>query len=126
MSGALKLTGFAELEKRLLAMGQGVPAALAQAMLEWGNEVIGKAKTYVPVRTGKLRDSGFAEVEQGSGRVLLHLGFNTDYALAVHEDMSRHHPHGQSHFLQRALNEMQQSLAAFCAKRVPELLGRAA
>jgi hypothetical protein len=44
------------------------------------------------------------------------IGFNTDYAAAVHEILTNHHPIGQAKYLHRAVEEIKPRLGGFIAK----------
>ena len=81
------------------------------------------------VKTGALQGSGTpgrsatdiaaehpAEFEEGKLRK--EIGFNTDYAAAVHENLEAHHDVGQAKFLEAAMNENQSKMAPFVAEAV--------
>lgn len=121
MSGG-DLKGGRELRAKLQAMATGMPGAIAAALLEWGYSVMGQSVRLVPVCTGRLRSSAYVEVQEESGRLVLHLGYGTDYALIVHERLDVRHPHGQAKYLQQPLEAALAGFGAFMAARVPELL----
>jgi len=86
-------------------------------MYEAGLVVFRKSQRYVPVKTNKLRQSGFVETRRGFGGAigaLLNLGgqwnvvigYTAAYAALVHEiDKSYRRPGSSWKFLAKALNE---------------------
>lgn len=79
-----------------------------------GEHILGQAQKLAPVDTGALKASATSEPAkvQGGGFVKV-IGFNTDYAAAVHERMDLHHPQGQSKFLETAIRVNQQRLQSY-------------
>lgn len=89
-------------------------AAAARAVGVFGEAVMGKAQRLAPVDTGTLKGSGVTDdpvIEDG--RIRSEVGFNTDYAAAVHERLDLHHPQGQAKFLEAPMREMAPKLAGF-------------
>lgn len=64
-----------------------------RAAYQWCEDVMGESKEkYVPVNTGRLMGTGkVSEPEQQGSKIVVVMGYNTDYAMAVHEDMSKRH-----------------------------------
>lgn len=71
-------------------------------------DLLRKSRDKAPVLTGALRDSGFADIEDkgvGNG-IVITVGFDTPYALRMHESHYRpSHPGTGRKYLQRALDE---------------------
>ena len=60
--------------------------------------VLEEAQKNCPVDTGKLRDSGKI-TDSGTDYKIV---FDTDYAIYVHEDLTKHHDNGEAKFLEKA------------------------
>jgi hypothetical protein len=65
------------------------------------DEVLQDSNSMCPVDTGKLRDSGRVETDGSTGSIT----YDADYAIYVHEDMSKRHPDGQAKFLETAIGK---------------------
>jgi hypothetical protein len=106
------LAGFAQAKER-------ARAAALKAINEFGEHVIGDAQQMVPVDTGALAASGttLPAVEKGN-TVEKVIGFNTDYAAAVHERLDVHHEQGQAKYLETAVRENASKLSQYVADRV--------
>jgi len=73
----------------------------------FASDVIGRAQELCPVRTGTLQSSATTTIPVVSAmKIFCTIGFNTDYAAAVHEILDRHHPQGQAKFLENAMREL--------------------
>lgn len=94
-------------------------ARARQRMEQFAQHVLGDAQQITPVKTGALQASGTAgavEIE-GTGNIKAVLGFNTDYAAAVHERLDVHHEApGQAKFLETAIRNNQTKLAPFVGR----------
>lgn len=85
--------------------------AVAPALYTKANKIMTEAKKLTPVDTGALRSSGHVEPPVISGQsVEVALGFNTPYALYVHENLAAHHPVGQAKYLETPMVEAAKSL----------------
>ncbi len=86
-------------------------AAGRQALDEAGEHVLGEAQRYCPMDTGSLRESGTTlPAKVSAAKVTKIIGFDTDYAAAVHErtDMTfstTRNPEAQNKYLERAMRE---------------------
>jgi len=79
-------------------------AAARQALGEFAQHTIGDAQVLTPVDTEALQDSGIALPVTGDrDGISAELGFNTSYAMAVHERLELNHPVGQAKYLETAL-----------------------
>ena len=80
--------------------------------------------------SGALRDSGVVgEVEMGAGTITVELGYNTDYAAAVHEVLEANHqypgainPNAQAKYLSTPIAERADQFAPFVAEQMREAL----
>jgi hypothetical protein len=90
-----------------------IPAA-TRAVDQFGNHVIGKAQKLAPVETGALKASGIAQEPVVRGTSIDQvIGFNTNYAAAVHERLDLHHPQGQAKFLETPMRTEARKLIPF-------------
>ena len=98
------------------AGGQQLAAAV-RGVDRFGEHVIGDAQELAPVLTGALKASGTTDpaVVRGS-HVSKEIGFNTDYAAAVHEVLTAHHPQGQAKYLETAMRDDQSKFGAYVEK----------
>ena len=74
---------------------------------------------------GALKASGSTEPARIEGELVTKkIGFNTDYAAAVHERLDLHHePPGQAKFLETALRENAPKMAEFVGNEVKAAMG---
>lgn len=66
-----------------------------------GRKVVSDAKAITPVDTGRLRNSIRHEVSDDNVEV----GSDVEYALYVHEDLTKFHPVGEAKFIEKALRK---------------------
>jgi hypothetical protein len=103
----------ADVMKNLDLVLNSIKGMTPAVLLETLEPILEQAMIYCPVKTGALRDSGYITVDQeGLGGVIsAEIGFAKggipDYAIYVHEDMTKHHePPTQAKFLQTAVDEV--------------------
>ncbi len=118
----------ASLEKEALPR---VRQAAAQALVDFADHIHSLAAVLVPKQTGTLGRSWTVEplVLEGWHTVLL-VGFNTDYAAAVHERLTNyysgmpihHDPPTQWKYLETPLRAEHATLAPLVMKRMQEAL----
>ncbi len=118
---SLDLSGF------LKGMDEGRKLQLAAAQRAvdvFAEHVIGDAQQLAPVDTGALQASGTTlPIESEGDSIVKEIGFNTDYAAAVHENMVAHHDIGQPKYLTTALDQNASKLGPFIAAKVKEATG---
>jgi hypothetical protein len=123
-----------EFLKRLAEGGEIVRAAASKALDQFAEQVVGDAQQLCPVKTGTLKGSGIkgrnaravaADVPLVDNGDTLEktVGFNTNYAAAVHERLDATHKDGQAKFLEASLRNNQPKLAPFVGGRVKKALG---
>lgn len=95
--------------------------AAAGGLQQAAEEVLKRSDADVPVQTGRLRGSGRVSVDKRTLEVSI--SYDTDYAVEVHEDMSRHHPHGHAKYLENALNEARASALEEVGRRIRQAWG---
>jgi hypothetical protein len=117
------LLGSDQLKAALLALGVRAPQVLAAALYQEAETIMTKAKELTPVKSGFLRGTGHPEppVMQGDA-VTVTLGFGTDYAVYVHENLTARHPVGQAKFLEQPVLEWADVAEARLAARVGHAL----
>jgi hypothetical protein len=83
-------------------------------------KVIGDARKICPIKTGRLSDSGTVEEPTVSGAMIeCVMGFNTNYAIFVHENLNAHHADGkQAKFLEVSIQNNGPKFAPFMAKEM--------
>jgi len=78
--------------------------AAARAVDRFSHHVLGEAQVLCPVDTGALKASATAtDPVDNNALITQEIGFNTNYAAAVHERLDVHHPNGQAKFLETAM-----------------------
>ncbi len=90
----------------LEALKRRVEDGAGDALKAWADDVleVTKADGVVPVDTGRLRESGFVEGPLvGSGKAACRIGFDTEYALLVHEQPQSARKTGRSKFLETTI-----------------------
>jgi hypothetical protein len=100
----IEITGAKQAQSRFLAIARKTPQLVAGVMLTQAEATMTLAKSLTPVDTGALRSSGQVDIPSIGMRSVVTMGFHTDYAIFVHEDLSAHHPVGQAKFLETAVN----------------------
>jgi hypothetical protein len=94
------------------------------AVDQFAEHVLGDAQQLTPVATGALQASGTTSpAEVKSESITKQIGFNTDYAAAVHENMDAHHDVGQAQYLTTALRENAPKLGPFLQSKLKEVTG---
>jgi len=99
-----------------------IPAAL-KAVDDFGEHVLGVAQADCPVKTGALQNSGttLPAVMVGSA-ITKTIGFNTNYAAAVHENLEAHHTQGHAKYLANAILSQGPKLESFAEKEIKDAL----
>lgn len=104
------------------ADGKARQAAL-RAINQFGAHVLGEAQKLAPIDTGNLKNSDVSvPAELHGDQVTKVIGFNAEYAAAVHERLNVHHNQGQAKYLNKAVMDNQPKLDSFVADRVREAL----
>lgn len=83
---------FRELDK----VTRTVTADALQGATEAGGQILEIAQRNCPVKTGRLKNSGYVHVLGYE----VEIGFTADYAATVHEDTSASHDTGEAKFLE--------------------------
>ena len=103
----LNLTGWADLERQFQWILKYAPKSAMAGLLALGEKIMAIATQMVPVDTGQLRRSGYVAPEDIIHEGVVEVGFGTDYAVYVHENVSAAHVTGEARFLQKAVYAVQ-------------------
>jgi hypothetical protein len=102
---------------------QRAETAAVRAVNKAANHTIGQAQKLAPVDTGALKASGTAlPAENNDGQITATIGFNTDYAAAVHERLDLYHKQGQAKFLEVPLRQMEVKFKDFVMEEIRKSL----
>lgn len=103
MSG---VRGFDSIRRALERFAREAPEALAAAVYQEGLAIEANATKRTPVDTGRLRATHYVTppVRQGD-RLVVEVGYGTEYAVYVHEVTDAAHGTGEAKFLEKAMNE---------------------
>lgn len=116
MAGGMDMSGL------LRGLGEGRRRMLAEVVTSvdvFAEHVVGDAQQLAPVDTGALKASGTTLPAEVHGeRVRKEVGFNTEYAAAVHEDLDAQHDQGQAKYLTAALQANAPKLGPFVQGRL--------
>jgi len=121
MSNGVNINGFL---KSLDKYSERQQAAIARAIEIFAWAVIGRAQELAPVETGALKASATVEspvIE--ATNIFCTIGFNVEYAAAVHEILDKHHPQGQAKFLETAMREFAPKLKGFIEAELKKEFG---
>jgi len=99
-----------------------IPAGL-RAVDQFGEHVLGQAQQITPVKTGALQNSATSEPARMAGDdISKTIGFNTDYAAAVHERLDLAHMQGQAKYLETAMRAHARKLRPFVESEMKKAL----
>lgn len=91
-----------EFQRRMAEYFRRAPQEALAELHDSGEAIIADAQVHCPVEWGTLQGSGTVDdsrLDQGE----VTMGFNTNYAAAVHENMDAHHSQGEAKFLENAV-----------------------
>lgn len=124
MAGGLRVKGKANVQRNLRKLAKKYPNAAVAGLFKEEMNMIGEAKVRTPVDTGRLRSSGHAVKPEIKGNEISgQIGFDTNYAAAVHERTELHHTVGEAKFLENAMNEEQGGMADRIARYIEGAVG---
>jgi hypothetical protein len=118
----------ADVSKFLQGLGAARAAQLgaaARAVGQFAAHTVGDAQEICPKKTGALKASGtWTDPEVDGEKISLEVGFNTNYAAAVHERLNAHHEApGQAKYLETAMKADTPQFAPFVAAKVKAATG---
>jgi hypothetical protein len=93
---------------------------------QFGEWLIGRSQRLTPVKTGAMQASATTEPARLEGTMIVkRIGFNTNYAAAVHENLSAHHAVGQAKFLEVPMREDGPKFSGFVGNAIKNGSGAA-
>lgn len=95
-----------DIKRNIADYEKRIKRAKLSAMTEVAINVESDAVNLAPKKTGNLRNSAYKKADENSAQV----GFTADYAPQVEFDDEAHHPIGQAHYLQTAVNQNESSV----------------
>lgn len=116
-----KVSGIAEVEKRLAQLADDLVNQAGHALRVEGELIMTEAKKRTPVDTGALRASGHVTGPDDSKSQKVRLAFGgaaAPYAVFVHENLNARHHVGRAKFLESAALEAAPKMADRIAKRI--------
>lgn len=94
-----------------------------RAVGQFGEHVLGVAQEDCPVETGTLQNSATSQPAKRIGDgIEKTIGFNTDYAAAVHERLDVHHSQGNAKYLENAMKTETPKLLPFVGEEMKKAL----
>jgi len=123
---AKRITRVEEIENDWMKLERAFPGIVKRALENVVEDTImAESAGEVPVRTGQLRRSGTVEdATFGKGRISITFGYNTEYAVRVHEDLKmRHKPPTKAKYLEDPVKRHIPDLAQKVLAEVNRLLG---
>lgn len=104
MNLTVKTTGLKEISARINAEVKRMHRVTMDGLLAGGLQVQRTAQGRTPVDVGNLKASAYTRKAQ-SGGMAVEVGYTSDYAIYVHEDLQARHEVGQAKFLTSALRD---------------------
>jgi hypothetical protein len=105
---SVEVTGLDKLIENLQQYGQKALQAIGAEMFIEAEATMTESKQEVPVDTGALRASGTVLLPVITAQdVVVEMGYGgpaVNYAVFVHEDLTKHHPTGKAKFLEEPVN----------------------
>lgn len=118
-SKQIQVHGLEQVEANIQRLINGNWNDAKKAFLQETNIVHGEAQKETPVEFGVLRRSGSVdEIKETKKEYDLMIGFHTDYAAAVHENLEARHPKGKAKYLEDPLMARVDDIPKNIAKRI--------
>lgn len=107
-----RIEGADKVLANMLKFGGGLETKAISALHAEANNILKEAMDQCPVETGTLRRSGTVdEPKVNKKNITVEIGFNTEYAAAVHERIGARHKIGKAKYLEDPVNEAAPGLA---------------
>jgi len=100
MGASVKVTGIAELVRKLEAHKGRFATSFERGMKKGGLYLQRRSQKLVPIDTGTLRNSAYTRATGKGFGVVVHVGYTANYAIFVHENLEAHHIKGIAKFLE--------------------------
>lgn len=95
---------FSEFNASLAAFNLRFPSEAGLMTWQVGQAILSAAQKRTPVKWSTLQNSGLSDPKD-AGPLKYEIGFNTEYAAAVHERLELRHTQGQAKYLEAAIRE---------------------
>jgi hypothetical protein len=119
MRKTFTVSGSEEIMRNLRSKTKDKWQETVDAFIDISEEIMAESVERCPVKTGTLRRSATVQVAKQTDTVCeIKLGYNTEYAIYVHENLEAHHPIGEAKFLENPVNEHAKNIASDICKRV--------
>ena len=108
MDGTICIEGAQGIIKAFRVLSRRYRAAFGSALYMQAQVIMAQSKRLVPVDTGRLRATGYVGPPESRGlfKMVVQLGYGTEYALPVHENEdARHTPGLTAKFLEKPAND---------------------
>lgn len=121
----MNVTGAPEVIAQLKRYQAAYPAATGAALMQEGQAIEAASVPLVPVDTGNLRSKHYTSPPVASGKgPEVTVGYGTDYALPVHENMKAKHKVGQAKYLEVPFKAAFAGFSERMVSRIMELIGQ--
>lgn len=118
-SKQIQVHGLEQVEANIQRLINGNWNDAKKGLLQETNGVLKDAIPQTPIEFGPLRWSGAVdEIKETKTEYELMIGFHTDYAAAVHENLEAHHPKGKAKYLEDPLMARVDDIPKNIAKRI--------
>src|SRR5260370_28876517 len=116
----MRLRGIDELQQKLEDLaGDDLDNEKGEVVYEELEEIKEATQEIVNVNTGRLHDSAFVDVRRERGRIVGNVGYDTEYALFVHENPDAYHkPPTRWKFLEEAFAMAQAGMLQRISARI--------
>lgn len=118
-SKQIHIDGFEKVEANINRLIKKNWKEAKHGLLEEANFVLNKSIPQTPREFGNLRRSGTVEeTKETKTEYEVTIGFNTDYAAAVHENLNAHHDIGKAKYLEDPFMAHVDKIPKNIAKRI--------
>lgn len=122
----IKLEGAEDLQRALRALGPEATEKVSEVLGEEAESLLGFAQSSVPVASGALRDSGFADSAPARSEIAAAtVGYEIPYAAAVHEGIhgGKHQKEAPPRWLEKAVDEHEETALQNVYQRLRDWVG---
>lgn len=112
MKVKMQIIGIKQLTKKLQDNGKSKGKGMRKGLYRAGLMLQRASQKLVPIDTSNLKNSASTRMEgQGLSSSVI-IGYGTEYAIFVHENLEAQHKVGQAKYLEQPLREMKSELQA--------------
>lgn len=118
-SKQIHMTGLNEVEANINRLIKNNWKDAKRGLLHEANIILDKSIKQTPIEFGVLRGSGTVEeTKEDKDEYEVTIGFNTEYAAAVHENLNAYHSKGKAKYLEDPLMARVDDIPKNIAKRI--------